>query len=204
MMLQSAKQLSLCGPREGVCKVLVKQELSLYPFLEELSFVNLRVDFSVLVALETAVRTGKLPLLRHLNFEGCGPSLKGNLHTLFNSTWPLLTCLNLDKCSLSSSDLATLKNCLLVNTSRKLPKLTFLVLCAREEGLRNILQMSLQNINTLTLHDVDRDDYECVATAINAGKVPNLTHLNISFLEISNEIPDSTEELIRTSQTFHL
>ena len=202
MMLQSAKQLSLCGPRKGVCKVLVKQELSLYPFLEELSFVNLRVDFSVLVALETAVRTGKLPLLRHLSFEGCGPSLKGNLHTLFNSTWPLLTCLNLDKCSLSSSDLATLKDCLLVNTSRKLPKLTLLVLCAREEGLRNILQMSLQNINTLTLHDVDRDDYECVATAINAGKVPNLTHLNISFLEISNEIPDSTEELIRTSLDF--
>ena len=140
-------------------------------------------------------------MLRDLSFENCGPSLAGNLTTLFNSTWPLLTSVSLGNCSLNSSDLSTLRDCLSTERNGNLPKLTSLALCAREEGLRIILQSSLQNIEKLTLHDIDREVYECIATTINAGKVPNLTHLSVSFLEVSSETTHNSE-VVRTSLRF--
>ena len=200
-MLQSAKHLSLFGPHEKLHRVVAGQELPFCPFLEELSFENQRVDVSVLVALETVARTSRLSLLRHLSFENCGPFLEGNLTTLFNSTWPLLTSVNLGNCSLNSSDLTTLRDCLSAEGGGKLPNLTSLALSARAERLRNILQNSLQNVKKLTLHDVDREDYECTATSINAGKVPKLTTLSVSFHEVASETPDISE-VLRTSLRF--
>ena len=72
----------------------------------------------------------------------------------------------------------------------------------RRRRTKNISLKSLQNISTLTLQNVNRDDYESISQAINARKVPNLTHLSISFIENSTEIPDSNEEVIRTSFNF--
>ena len=193
---RSMEQLSLSGTNR-TSRVFSKLEIPLCPFLSELSLVNLRFGTPVLTTLATAMKCSKMPSLNRLSFEGCGASLRGNLHVLFTSTWSSLTHFNLNRCSLNSTDLETLRHCLSAEGNAQLPNMTSLVLYVNQvEGFVAILQESLQNIETLVLHDIDTDSYDSVVAVINAGKLPMLRDLTVSLAKVSDDTPDSSEDAI--------
>ena len=63
---------------------------------------------SFLSALSAAIAKGNLPTLSHLSFEDCWFGLTGQLHLLFQCTWPTLIDLNFKKCYLDMSDIEAL------------------------------------------------------------------------------------------------
>ena len=124
----SLRKLSLFGLQQNWCRMKAEQEFHPCTLLTDLCLENVKVDVQVSDALETAVRTDKLPCLSRLSFEGCGLTLKGKLSRLFKSVWPSLTNLNLDGCCLDADDIKTLTDCLTARRNKKLPKLSSLVL----------------------------------------------------------------------------
>ena len=93
-MHESLKSLSLVGGFDH--NVISTKEITLCPFLANLSLINLNVSGEVLDVLSSAVRNGKLPSLVRLSLKGSNPSLTGKISRLFQCAWPKLRCLDLD------------------------------------------------------------------------------------------------------------
>ena len=72
----SVRKLSLFDAYTFTSTVRIDRQMTLCPFMTELSLENLDVDASVLTALRNAVRQGSLPLLSRLSFAGCLLSLQ--------------------------------------------------------------------------------------------------------------------------------
>ena len=66
--------------------VEIRNEISLCPFLTNISFRDLNTEEEVLVALSKAVTSSHLPKLSNLRLKKCGSSVQGKLHTPFNSS----------------------------------------------------------------------------------------------------------------------
>ena len=194
----SLRKLSLFGLQQNWCRVTSEQEFHFCTFLTDIRLENVKIDVQVLDSLETAVRTDKLPCLSRLGFKGCGLTLKGKLSRLFNSMWPSLTHLNLDRCCLNADDIKTLSNCLTARRNKKLPKLSSLALHLTEvEGkgslrpaLKAMFQKSLPAIRTLVLNELQSEEYQIISAAVNNRKLLNLTTLSVSLGKRPPQFPD--------------
>ena len=181
------------------CRIIARDNSVYCPALTHLSFEGLGIDRSVMSTLSKAARQTMIPALNHLSFRRCKDGLKGRLAELFQSRWPSLTRLNLDKCDLDIKDMYFLSNASTTDeTSSKLPKLTSLVLSLG--NVHQTQQVSLAvtssfrhpwpRLTHLALHDVDSDSYNKLCKALKLHRLPKLRSLDTS-LSGTEEIGES-------------
>ena len=195
----SLRMMFLFDTYKFASRVITEKQILPCPFLTDLLLDVIHVDESALMALDSAVKYGNLPLLAHLRFRGCGFSLAGKLHKLFHFLWPTLTCLRLDGCQLNQRDIETLTKCLAPGANRKLPKLEGLVLFVNSapntripaKTLKTLFQKALTNIKVLGLHSLSKEEYRSIATAINLGHLPSLAELSILMTTCYDQNLDS-------------
>ena len=165
--------------------IIAQSQIEKSPYLTEISFVELEIDESLLIALAKAVEMNYLPSLSSLSFERCGEGLKGNLSVLFEHKWPTLAHLNLRGCRLDENDL-------MIFPSDVLPKLSLLALSLGEKltskphiwDLKAVRFLKFQTITKLWLDDIKNEEYLTVATQLNKGTLPNLNDLGISMVNV--------------------
>ena len=97
------RKVYICGDSlwtKEKTSLTAESNIDICPFLTHLYLSHMTIGESVLHALSEAMKEGKLPVLRHLSFEGGFFALYGKLSVLFDAEWPTLTYLNLKGCHL--------------------------------------------------------------------------------------------------------
>ena len=95
------------------------------PSLKRLSLCNLMIDIKTLVFLSTAMREGKLPKLTDLSLAGS--DFRTGSKLLFHCTWPSLTHLDLNECSMSEKFATSLQDAFWNNLFPELMSLNILI-----------------------------------------------------------------------------
>ena len=79
------------------------------PKLKRLSLCNLMIDRKTVAFISTALREGKLPKLTDLSLAGSDLASEGS-NLLFQCTWPSLTHLDLNECTMSKHFVTSLQH----------------------------------------------------------------------------------------------
>ena len=216
-MYKSLRRLFLLGgPLRPVvcCKNII-----FCPFLKDLLLINIDIDYDMLNALTSAVKNGKLPSLTHLSLKGAKSSITGKISMLFQCDWPTLTTLDLNHCFLDESDAKALSSCGQKQTP-KLASVTLCFGDQEDERWGSTSQPipfaasfrlkwyrpsdllcevlfcknneTMTNIKVLVLHEINKEEYQCISAAVNSGRLPRLSQLSLAMWKFA-EIHKSTQ-----------
>ena len=161
-------------------------DLQSYDFLAHLSLVgnqvNVKIKLNVLLALNHAVREGRLPSLKYLRFAKAS-GLKDRLKYLFDdrSTWSALTHLCLFDCDLSQEDKRTLE----AASTNSIPMVTSLIL-SDYSGAIGFSRWT--NLTSLSLLNMTKHGYKTLAEVISKGLLTSLIQLRLSVRSCCGEI----------------
>ena len=201
---RSLEKLSLCGHPQIMPLVTLGGDLSPYPFLKELSVINVRVHSHVFYILHGAMKSEKLPSLSHLHFEGFAiikiRSVNARqvgleiLKLLFSPLWTRLTHFTLDyRKAFITIDTETFRG-FFEERINWFPRLSSLTLHSREGlclPLKSMFQLRQPTIKSLILHNVSGEDYEAICWLINARNLPCLADFNLSMRGSDVQVSDS-------------
>ena len=164
----------------------LKNFVQSYPFFTSLSIVgnkgNILIKSNVLLALNRAVREGRLPNLKYLRFAKAS-GLKKRLKYLFDdrSTYAALTHLCLFDCDLSVEDMQTLG----AASTNSTPKIASLVLTddtrVTGSGQWTLFSHRRTNLTRLSILNMTTVVYKTLADVISKGLLSNLIQLRLSI-----------------------
>ena len=143
--------------------------------------VNIKIKSNVLLALNCAVREGRLSSLKCLRFAKAS-GLKKRLKYLFDnrSTWSALTHLCFFDCDLSVEDMQTLE----AASANSIPKVASLVLSddtgAIGSGRWMLFSRQWTNLTSLSILNLTTHGYQTLADAVSKGLLSNLIQLRVS------------------------
>ena len=169
--------LSKGGHNQRLCNM--SEDLQGSSTLTHLVLNYVRITQSVVTNLTRAVQEGNLPLLEHLDLEGCTFEGNSSLVNLFEPAWPVLMHLNLNHCPLTEKDQELP---LRLENTAKLPKFQILVLYCVRFGLPT----PWASLRSLWLHALDIAAYQIVMVTVNAGNLPGLNELGLAMVEDSS------------------
>ena len=188
--------LICCGNQ--ICKVSFGCTQQRCDKLTHISIKGLHVTRNCLSALSNANKAGYFPILSHVQFPECHFVDDNNIKSLFQSTWPNLSGLNINTCFLSKVDVDALSKhesllpslnslSMYLGANYKLIQETNVPILARyrkvgwnnEFKLNTILSKSLTQVY---LHDIDTNSYSDVPTSVNNHALPKLNNLGMPLV----------------------
>ena len=194
-------QLMCCGNQ--ICRVSFGFTQQRCDQLTHISIKELHVTKSCLVALSNANKAGYFPVLSHVEFPDCHFVDNNNIVSLFQSTWPNISALNVNTCFLSKVDVDVLSNhdsllpslnslSLYLGENYKLISEVNVPVLARfrKVGQNNEFTLTAllsKSLTHLQLRDIDTNNYIEVTKSVNRRSLPNLTDLCMS-LAISDKM----------------